>query len=79
MTAQAHAQAPSLTTGDLAHPQGTNAGIFAFTLSWNEFIYALTFISSSEVKTVPVGVVTGVGGGLYLLALLHRRSVHHAP
>ena len=35
-----------------------SAGIFAFTLSWNEFIYALTFISSSEVKTVPVGVIT---------------------
>lgn len=27
----AHAQAPSLTTGDLRHPQGTNGGIFAFT------------------------------------------------
>jgi polyvinyl alcohol dehydrogenase (cytochrome) len=26
-----NAQAPSLTTGDLQHPQGTNAGIFAFT------------------------------------------------
>jgi multiple sugar transport system permease protein len=25
-----------------------SAGIFAFTLSWNEFIYALTFVSSSE-------------------------------
>ncbi|MGE3471954.1 MAG: PQQ-binding-like beta-propeller repeat protein [Vicinamibacterales bacterium] len=29
--ASAEAQAPSLTTGDLRHPQGTNAGIFAFT------------------------------------------------
>ncbi|MEZ5292302.1 MAG: PQQ-binding-like beta-propeller repeat protein [Vicinamibacterales bacterium] len=29
--APASAQAPSLTTGDLRHPQGTNAGIFAFT------------------------------------------------
>lgn len=28
---RARAQAPSLTTGDLQHPQGTNAGIFAFT------------------------------------------------
>ncbi len=27
----ARAQAPSLTDGDLRHPQGTNAGIFAFT------------------------------------------------
>ena len=35
-----------------------SAGIFAFTLSWNEFIYALTFIQSSENKTVPVGVLT---------------------
>ena len=38
----------------LAVPGLISAGIFAFTLSWNEFIYALTFISSSEVKTVPV-------------------------
>src|SRR5436190_2548969 len=33
----------------LAVPGLISAGIFAFTLSWNEFIYALTFISSSEV------------------------------
>jgi multiple sugar transport system permease protein len=42
----------------LAVPGMISAGIFAFTLSWNEFIYALTFVSSSEVKTVPVGVIT---------------------
>jgi multiple sugar transport system permease protein len=41
----------------LAVPGLISAGIFAFTLSWNEFIYALTFISSSENKTVPVGVI----------------------
>ncbi|RMF84778.1 MAG: carbohydrate ABC transporter permease [Nitrospinota bacterium] len=29
--------------------------LFSFTLSWNEFIYALTFISSSPSKTVTVG------------------------
>ena len=50
----------------LAVPGLISAGIFAFTLSWNEFIYALTFISSSEVKTVPVGVVTElVEGDIY--------------
>jgi multiple sugar transport system permease protein len=50
----------------LAVPGLISAGIFAFTLSWNEFIYALTFISSSEVKTVPVGVVTElVQGDVY--------------
>jgi len=42
----------------LAVPGMISAGIFAFTLSWNEFIYALTFVSSSEVKTIPVGVIT---------------------
>jgi len=50
----------------LAVPGLISAGIFAFTLSWNEFIYALTFISSSEVKMVPVGVVTElVEGDVY--------------
>jgi multiple sugar transport system permease protein len=50
----------------LAVPGLISAGIFAFTLSWNEFIYALTFISSSEVKTVPIGVITElVEGDVY--------------
>jgi multiple sugar transport system permease protein len=50
----------------LAVPGLISAGIFAFTLSWNEFIYALTFVSSSEIKTVPVGVVTElVQGDVY--------------
>jgi multiple sugar transport system permease protein len=50
----------------LALPGLISAGIFAFTLSWNEFIYALTFVSSSENKTVPVAVVTElVEGDIY--------------
>jgi multiple sugar transport system permease protein len=50
----------------LAVPGLISAGIFAFTLSWNEFIYALTFVSSSEIKTVPVAVVTElVEGDIY--------------
>jgi len=50
----------------LAVPGLISAGIFAFTLSWNEFIYALTFISDSEIKTVPVAVVTElVEGDVY--------------
>jgi hypothetical protein len=32
------------------------AALFAFTLSWNEFIYALTFTSSSDEITASVGV-----------------------
>ncbi len=50
----------------LSVPGLISAGIFAFTLSWNEFIYALTFVSSSEVKTIAVGVVTElVDGDVY--------------
>jgi len=42
----------------VAIPGILSAGIFAFTLSWNEFIYALVFLSSPQQKTVPVGVVS---------------------
>jgi multiple sugar transport system permease protein len=34
------------------------AGIFAFTLTYQEFIYALTFISASANKTIAYGVTT---------------------
>ena len=61
----------------LSVPGLISAGIFAFTLSWNEFIYALTFISSAENKTVPVGAITELitfdvynWGGLMAGALL---------
>lgn len=50
----------------LSIPGIISAGIFAFTLCWNEFIYALTFISSSENKTVPVAVLSElVDGDIY--------------
>src|SRR5438874_5380308 len=42
----------------VAIPGILSAGIFAFTLSWNEFVYALVFLSSPEQKTVPVGVTS---------------------
>ncbi len=42
----------------VAIPGILSAGIFAFTLSWNEFIYALVFLSSPGEKTVPVGVTS---------------------
>lgn len=55
-----------MITLPLAMPGLISAGIFAFTLSWNEFIYALAFIQSSEKKTVPVAVLTQlVEGDVY--------------
>lgn len=44
----------------VAVPGLISAAIFAFTLCWNEYIYALTLISSTSNKTVAVGVVTGI-------------------
>jgi multiple sugar transport system permease protein len=41
----------------LAVPGLISASIFALTLCWNEFIYALTFVSSVHNKTVPVAIV----------------------
>lgn len=50
----------------LSVPGLISAGIFAFTLCWNEFIYALTFISTSSNKTVPVAVLSElVDGDVY--------------
>ena len=42
----------------LALPGVLSAGMFAFTLSANEFLYALIFIYDAPNKTVPVGVVS---------------------
>jgi multiple sugar transport system permease protein len=41
----------------LAMPGIVSAGIFCFTLSWNEFIYALTLITASSERTIPTGVL----------------------
>jgi multiple sugar transport system permease protein len=42
----------------LALPGVLSAGIFSFTLSWNEFLYALIFMSTGAMKTIPVGTVS---------------------
>jgi multiple sugar transport system permease protein len=41
----------------LCMPGFISAGIFAFTLSQNEFLYALIFLTKTTVRTVPVGVI----------------------
>ena len=42
----------------LSLPGLISAGIFCFTLCWNEFLYALIFMSSGAMKTIPVGTVS---------------------
>ena len=34
---------------------------YVFVYSWNEFVYALTFTSSIDMRTVPVGLNTFMG------------------
>jgi multiple sugar transport system permease protein len=60
----------------LAVPGLISAGIFAFTLSWNEFIYALAFIQSTDKKTVPVAILTElVTGDVYQWGALMAGSL----
>jgi multiple sugar transport system permease protein len=42
----------------LSVPGLLSAGIFCFTLCWNEFLYALIFMSTGPMKTISVGVVS---------------------
>ena len=60
----------------LAVPGLISAGIFSFTLSWNEFIYALAFIQSSANTTVPVAILTElVSGDVYQWGALMAGSL----
>jgi ABC-type glycerol-3-phosphate transport system permease component len=47
----------------LAMPGIIATSLFAFTASWNEFLYALVFINTDTLRTLPVGINSWVGGG----------------
>ena len=60
----------------LAIPGLISAFIFCFTLCWNEFIYALTFLQSVQNKTVPVAIVNEfVDGDVYQWGALMAGSL----
>ncbi|HSE06084.1 MAG TPA: carbohydrate ABC transporter permease [Methylomirabilota bacterium] len=60
----------------IAIPGLVCAVLFAFTLSWNEFIYALTFTSSSEEITASVGVTSElIRGDIYFWGSLMAGAV----
>ena len=60
----------------IAVPGLVCAALFAFTLSWNEFIYALTFTSSSEEITASVGVTQElIRGDIYFWGQLMAGAV----
>ena len=41
----------------LCIPGQLSAGIFSFTLSQNEFLYALILLNKSDIRTVPVAAI----------------------
>jgi len=60
----------------IAIPGLVCAVLFAFTLSWNEFIYALTFTSSSDEITASVGVTSElIRGDIYFWGSLMAGAV----
>lgn len=44
----------------MAVPGILTAGIFAFTLSWNELLYALAYVGGEDNKTLPVGLINSL-------------------
>ena len=60
----------------IAIPGLVCAALFGFTLSWNEFIYALTFTSSSDQITASVGVTSElIRGDIYFWGSLMAGAV----
>jgi ABC-type glycerol-3-phosphate transport system permease component len=49
----------------IALPALAVVALFAFTLSWNEFLYALVFIGSDSQKTLTVGLIGLVRGDTF--------------
>ena len=52
----------------LMWPALVTTGLLAFIAAWNEFLFALTFTSSNETRTVPVGI-----------SMLSGSSEHEVP
>ncbi|HEX3177784.1 MAG TPA: carbohydrate ABC transporter permease [Methylomirabilota bacterium] len=59
----------------LAAPGIVASAIFAFTLSWNEFLYALIFIQDETTITVPVGLNLLIYGDVFHWGELMAASV----
>jgi multiple sugar transport system permease protein len=49
----------------LAAPGLLAAALYAFTQAWNEFLYALVFITDAKRRTLPVGLSTFITGDVY--------------
>ncbi len=73
----------------LAAPGLLAAWLYAFTQAWNEFLYALVFITDARLRTLPVGLASFITGDVYgwgylmagavLTTLPGHRRVHLPP
>jgi ABC-type glycerol-3-phosphate transport system permease component len=68
-------QAMRLVLLPMAAPGLVAAAVFTFTLSWNEFLYALVFITSETYRTLPVGLAGLIRGDIYLWGPMMAGSV----
>lgn len=59
----------------LSAPGVAAAGIFAFTLAWNEFLYALVFVTSDTNRTIPVGIAGLIMGDVYQWGMIMSAAV----
>lgn len=58
----------------IALPGLVATALFAFTQAWNEFLYALTFISSAENITLQVGISRMITGDVFIWGQLMAAS-----
>jgi multiple sugar transport system permease protein len=49
----------------LSAPGVLAAALYAFTQAWNEFLYALVFITDGRLRTLPVGLASFITGDVY--------------
>ncbi len=68
-------QAMRLVLLPMAAPGLVAAAVFTFTLAWNEFLYALVFITSESYRTLPVGLAGLIRGDIYLWGPMMAGSV----
>lgn len=59
----------------LSAPAIVVTALFSFTLSWNEFLYALTFTSDAASKTVTVGLASTVAEDVFFWGVMMAASV----
>jgi multiple sugar transport system permease protein len=64
----------------LSAPAMVVVAIFAFTLSWNEFTYALVLVQKKEVVTAPIGLTFfQVGDMLNWVAIMSAATMMSIP